>query len=176
MKKPTLIQWHWIAVIGLLLCIMWLASGCYSTKKAQFQVGKAQVLRPAVVAKICADLYPPRVFDSTRIEYRQGETIYRHDTVSTTIDCPPNSTGTTRTVRIPCPPCPVQVDTLYTTKYSQVENTARVSQLTTELQKERDARIKAESGRGMWRIIALIFIVYTIVRLVLRMWFRISLP
>lgn len=99
------------------------------TKKgAVRKIGKVQYAQPDVLAKTCADNYPPRVYDSIHIEYMPGEA--RTDTVVTTkVDTVNKVKIVTNTIT------KYQRDTLLINKERQVENTARVDQLT----KERDS-------------------------------------
>lgn len=110
------------------------------------------------MAKRCARLYPPIIYDSTRIEVTPGETVYRFDTV--TVDCDsvfqfwnkkqaltpgiPAIFPKTGKVRVPCPPSTHRIDTITIDKTKTIVSTA-----------ERDALRIAESKlttrtRNMW--------------------------
>lgn len=168
----------WIIGALIVLFMALSVSSCYSPKKATRQVLKAQTYHPEVVAKACADLFPIKETTVTKIVTKEGKT----DTVANyvLVDCDSvvkSDGGKLRhQIRIPCPPSLTRVDTVEKDRLVIQENTARVSQLTTEKQNERDARIKAESGRGMWRMWCLILIGYCVVRIALRLWLKISLP
>ncbi len=110
-----------------LLCLYF--SSCYTKRTAIRQVLRAQMEYPAVVAKGCAEWYPPR--DSTVIqkEYIPGKDIIITDTVK--VDCAePGNIG--KTIYVPYDKEVLRVDTYKYTVNKTVENTAKVSVLETD--------------------------------------------
>lgn len=66
----------------ILMAVLFLF-GCKTTEQGAIRkVAKVSYHQPQVLAKYCADKYPILVYDSTRIEYRKGETITKRDTVT----------------------------------------------------------------------------------------------
>jgi hypothetical protein len=165
-------------LVGLILftAIVGAFTACNGVKRTQRHLVRAHVLHPDLTAGACADWYPIQTHDSVRVEYKQGETVMRYDTVR--VDCDevtPDSTGR-RIVYTPCPPCPTRTDTLLRTWTQVRENTARVRELEGQRDKAKSAYIEMRGNRNWWRIIALILIGYTVVRIALRVWLKISLP
>lgn len=116
-----------------LLMLVMLLSGCMTTQKATNYLVEQKKL-----PGICATYYPPK------IEYKQGQTVIRVDTVTQigdSIPCPPviNGRDTVR-VKVKCP----DARTIYEIKERidtiEVENTAKIldQQMTIG---DRDAKI-----------------------------------
>lgn len=156
-----------------MLCLyaLLVLSGCYTQRKAERQVIKAQAHYPQIVAKNCGNWYPPKETTITQTEYKQGATVYRTDTV--TVDCDSvvkNGKGN-NVVSVPCPPQTERVDTFYTSSVTTVENTARITALQQSYDKEHDRAERLLWERNLWRIAALISIaviaVYVVVKFVL---------
>lgn len=146
-------------------------SGCYTQRKAERQVLKAQTRYPEVVANDCGNWYPPKEVTVTKTEYKPGVTVYHSDTVK--IDCDSvvkNGTGNT-VVYMPCPPRSERVDTFYSTHTKTVENTARIAALQQLYNKEHDRAGQLLHGRNIWRIVALVCIavigIYAVIKFVL---------
>lgn len=153
------------------LCALLLLSGCYSQRKAERQVLRAQAHYPEVVANDCGKWYQPKESSVIRTEYKPGLTVYHSDTVR--IDCDSVIKGGEGNgiVYVPCPPQSVRVDTFYTSSFTTVENTARIMALQQTYNKEHDRAEQLLRGRNLWRIIALVCIaaigIYAVIKFVL---------
>lgn len=152
------------------LCALLVLSGCYTQRKAERQLVKAQARYPQVVANDCGNWYPPKEMTVTQTEYKPGIPVYHTDTV--TIDCDSvikNVKG--GVVYMPCPPRVERVDTFYTTSVRTVENTAKITALQQSYDQERDRAERLLWERNLWRIIALVSIaiiaVYATIKFVL---------
>lgn len=153
------------------LCVLLLLSGCYTQRKAERQLLKAQARYPEIVATDCGNWYPPKELTVTKTEYKPGVTVYHSDTV--TIDCDSvvkNSAGD-NVVYLPCPPRTERVDTFYTSSVKTVENTARITALQQLYDKEHDRAERLLHERNIWRIVALVCIaaigIYAVIKFVL---------
>lgn len=148
-----------------------LLSGCYSQRKAERQILRAQVHYPEVVANDCANWYPPKETSVTKTEYKPGLTVYHTDTVRIDCDSVVKSGSENGIVYVPCPPQSVRVDTFYTSSFTTVENTARIMALQQTYNKEHDRAEQLLHGRNLWRIIALVCIaaigIYAVIKFVL---------
>lgn len=153
------------------LCALLLLPGCYSQRKAERQVLKAQAHYPEVVANDCGNWYPPKETSVTKTEYKPGVTVYHSDTVRIDCDSVIKNGAGGNVVYLPCPPQSVRVDTFYTSSFTTVENTARVAALQQTYNKEHDRAEQLLHGRNLWRIIALVCIaaigIYTVTKFVL---------
>lgn len=137
------------AITNCMIAVSFLAmfTGCLTERKAQKRIVRIHVEQPQVLASACATIYPPLEFTKDSIIFIPGETSWRYDTVE--VDCDSvvrigmfirndshTQTGligfdTTRLkkVRIPCPPCPIRVDTFYRNTQTQAVNKARETEL-----------------------------------------------
>lgn len=160
----------------LLLFAIVSLSGCYTQKKAGNQMVKAHVEYPVLTSFYCNQWYPIRWYDSTRIEYIRGEVDYIHDTV--TVDCDSalkeaKSTGNVGKIKVPCPPCPVRVDTIVTYREKQGESTAALEHERQKLiacQQGIDDLNKKATKRRVYLLITGVLALYTVVRWVVRFW------
>lgn len=152
--------------ILLIACLM-LASGCdifsYTARKANKQLTRAQATYPAVVAEGCGNWYPPRTETVTNTHYKQGKDSIVHDTLK--VKCPDDVNGNPQFVYIPVPEYKSRIDTFFSEKVIEKENTAEVKALRAQLGTEAAARVKAETQAKDWRtgaiaagILLLIFI------------------
>lgn len=157
----------------LLLFAIVSLSGCYTQKKAGNQMVKAHVEYPVLTSFYCNQWYPIRWYDSTRIEYIRGEVDYIHDTVTVDCDTVKVTVDGTKTVRVPCPPCPVRVDTIVTFREKQGESTAALEHERQKLiacqQGIDDLNKKATKSR-VYLLITGVLALYTVVRWVVRFW------
>lgn len=116
--------------IILIACLM-LVSGCYTKRKAARQVTRAQATFPAVVAEGCGSWYPPRIATTTNTQYKQGKDSIVHDTIP--VKCPDDAAGNPQTVYVPVPRYKTRVDTFFSEKVIEKENTAQVKALTAQI-------------------------------------------
>lgn len=153
-----------IAACFFLFCCWLFLSGCKIFKMSQVRAAKkianVEQQQPQVLYNFCSTRFPPVTIDSTHTEYVKGETVWRYDTV--TVDCDsvvssPKSEGSKLSaphiVRIPCPPCPISVDTFKYYKFLAQENGAKVSALTIELNnaKQDNAVLSAKvHAKNIW--------------------------
>lgn len=129
-------------------------SGCYTERKANRQVLKAQAHYPDIVAADCGDWYPPKESTVTKTEYRPGVPVYFRDTVR--VDCDSVvRTGKQPLVTVPCPPRSIRVDTFYSVTFRTLENTAKITALQAQYGKEHDRAGQLLHERNLWRIVAL---------------------
>lgn len=153
------------------LCALLVLSGCYTQRKAERQLVKAQARYPQIVAKDCGNWYPPKEMTVTQTEYRQGATVYHTDTLTIDCDSVVKNGKSNNVVSMPCPPQSERVDTFYTSRVTTVENTAGITALqqSYDAAHERAERLLWE--RNFWRIAALIGLavigVYVVVKFVL---------
>lgn len=140
------------------LCALLLLSGCYTQRKAERQVIKAQAHYPQVVAAGCGNWYPPKETTITRTEYKPGVTVYRSDTVKINCDSVVKNGKGDNVIYMPCPPQSRRVDTFYTTSIQTVENTARITALQQSYNQEHDRAERLLWERNLWRMTALIAI------------------
>lgn len=188
--------WRACGVIMLTIVVAFLilsCCGCYSIKKAEWQLEKAHTLRPATAAKKCSLWYP--VIDSATgsITYLPGRT----DTIpgpTVFVDCDSfyksQQTGGNyvqkpllKYVGVNCPPSTHTTDTIRVDSSHYRTSTAKVEYVSYQrdsLGKEYDRKAdKVESlskSRNTWMWIALGLAGYSLVRLWLRLQFRIALP
>lgn len=171
--------WWALVVIGL----YWTAAaltGCYTAKKAEQQVNKANDQFPAVVAKLARDKYP-----CTDLLKPDTAVLYRDTTVY--IDCPDTvpatfetvrvdtvNNVTVRTVRVPVtlPVKTVFIDRWYEDsaklKLAQIEQGKLQAQIDC-IQADND-RLQAQSSRRgkenwIWRAIAIGLMIWQGIRL-----------
>lgn len=131
-----------ILLIGAAILII--LNGCKSEQWATKKLAKVDYHQPQVPEKFCADKYPPRVYDSTRVVVRPGAIITRRDT---TIQTDTVTMVTTRTVTVDR----IIRDTIEHTNFRQVENIARVQQVTMERDQSRMSQAVAESQAKEWK-------------------------
>jgi hypothetical protein len=157
--------------ISIYLCALLVLSGCYSQRKAEKQVLKAQAHYPQVVGSDCGNWYPPKETTVTKTEYKPGATVYHSDTVKVDCDSVVKNGKGNSVVYLPCPPQGVRVDTFYTTSLKTVENTAKITALQQSYDKEHDRAEQLLFERNLWRIIALVCLsavaVYVVIKFVL---------
>lgn len=168
-------------------------TGCYSPKKATKQSVKAYSIYPGVVASLHTKWFPIKDSTSERVVYTPGEVQWRYDTVE--VDCDSvlrglNFEGTGGRVsfqplvlRVPCPPCPISVDTFKYYKFQAQESTAALQVLQDTI-RARDAKIvgltadnaskQSALNIAIWSLIVLGS--YTLIRWILRLWLKITLP
>lgn len=143
------------------------------------QLAKLQGRHPARVAAACALYYPTKDSISIYTEIQPGRTIHIPGPVQF-VDCDSavRSAGPGQANAIPCPPASdtvFRVDTLLVRTFYQVESTAALDAATFQKETAREAQIKAESGRGAWRLIALLLAGYVLARMILKYYFKINL-
>jgi hypothetical protein len=170
-----------LRLLVVLHCAVLFAS-CYTPRKAQRQILRAQTVHPEIMAANCASFYPIRRFDSTITRYVQGQPV--HDTSWVTVDCDsvlkadltPTKSGLNKSlVRIPCPPAMHRVDTFLSENWSVQENTAAlaakdtsIARLNAALTQSKGEVVKARSGRNAWRTVALISLAIIILAVAIR--------
>lgn len=152
-----------------LLIIMLLLSSCYTPKKAEKQVIKAQISYPAVVANHCATIYPPKIDTFIRTEIKQGATVTEYDTIKIDCDSVNHFAGVSKMVKVPIGKIKYRVDTFTREVVRNVENTAKTSYLeanikqiqkandsiNSKFQSEKNKVIKIKGARNIWRWIAI---------------------
>lgn len=131
-----------------------LSTSCYTQRKAERQVIKADVTYPSLVSGYCGKKYAPKTSTgNTEIQYLEGETITDTLILTDTIE---NTITVVKTL------VKNRVDTFYSTRVDTVENTARISELqaientmSVDLSESnvKIAELKAE--RNIWRNICL---------------------
>ena len=173
-------------------------TGCYSPKKATKHSVKAYSIYPGVVASLHTKWFPIKDSTSERIVYTPGEVQWRYDTVE--VDCDSvlgvlsfegtggqlknePSSKLRSIIRIPCPPCPISVDTFKYYKFQAQESTAALQVLQDTI-RARDAMVvdltadnaskQSALNIAIWSLIALGS--YTLIRWILRLWLKINLP
>jgi hypothetical protein len=153
------------------LCALLVLSGCYTQRKAERQVLKAQARYPEVVANYCGNWYPPKEVTVTKTEYKPGATVYHSDTVKVDCDSVVKAGAGGNVVYLPCPPRSERVDTFYSTNTKTVENTARITALQQSYNKEHDRAEQLLVERNIWRVVALVCIaaigIYAVIKFVL---------
>lgn len=167
----------------LFLLLIFLSS-CYSQKKATFQITKAQSQYPTMVAGKCGLWYPPKIYDSIRTEYVQGETEYSFDTIRIDCDSVVNNARNAENlavskivykyIKVP----KLRVDTLFDHQYHTVENTAEIEQYKGFYDKQKDildrTMIKAkelDTKRIFWMKFAILLCCYLVIKTALRLFF-----
>lgn len=131
-----------------LLLLALLLSSCYTQKKAAQQTSKAYLTYPGPFAQQVVKWFPPKVYDSTRVEIRPGKVTYLPgDTIVIDCDSVVKQTQSyiighkqaprTSIVRIPCPPSTHQYDSFLTIQTIQTENTMAIAAKDAELAQER---------------------------------------
>jgi hypothetical protein len=153
-------------IVGL--CALLALSGCYSQRKAERQVLKAQTRYPEVVATDCGNWYPPKEVSVIKTEYKPGTTVYHSDTVRINCDSVVRRGTGDGIVYLPCPPQSERVDTFYSSSFTTVENTARVIALQQAYNREHDRAEQLLRQRNLWRAAALVCIAAVAVYLVFK--------
>lgn len=98
-----------------------LSTSCYTQRKAERQVIKADVTYPSLVSGYCGKKYAPKTSTgNTEIQYLEGETITDTLILTDTIE---NTITVVKTL------VKNRVDTFYSKRVDTVENTARISEL-----------------------------------------------
>ncbi len=163
-------------LISNAIMVLIFLTGCYTGKKAQRQVIKAQSVYPEIVATLCSDMYPPLTLTKDSIVYKKGRAVML-DTLFMSIDCDTviKNVYQNKVVRIPCPSTISSVDTVIITKERQVVNKARVKALGSKV---RSLELTLEHKKSKGNILLKITValtVYTILRWVLLIW-KIRMP
>ena len=171
-----------LLLIGLF--IIFLASGCYTQKRAKKQVAKVQALHPGVLMNSCSLFYPPKIHDSIITEYIQGETEYFFDTIKVNCDSvvKANRNGNNlavsniidKYIKVP----KLRVDTLYDHQYHTIENPAKIEELKGLLESaltiNKKCLINAKEidlKRILWTKIGISLLIYLIMKIALRIIF-----
>ena len=139
-----------IIPVALLLC------GCYTVKKANRQVLKAQAHFPELVAANCGNWYPPKETTVTKTEYKPGVPVYSRDTVRLDCDSALKAGKGGKVIKIPYPVTNERVDTFYTTRTVTVENTAKIAALQAEINSESKKAADLKWERNHWRMLAIV--------------------
>lgn len=165
----------WLCIFAV-LAALFILTGCYGPQKATKQVVKAQANYPEVVAGLCGNFYNPIEWIKDSIVYKQGETVYSHDTVE--VDCDSvmrawnnNSRSTSEPpvkppkTKVPCPPCPERVDTFYINKTQVQVNRAKELALEADLKSKIAITEKYRTQRNafIWICIGLSAVLLVIV-------------
>lgn len=146
-------------------------TSCQTERGAVKKILKLHAVQPAATAEACAGLYPP-------LEYTRDSIVYKPGAVSELVyvyaDCDTVTDKRAGKLKIPCPPMRV-TDTIFLYKEKQVVNRAEVEKLTMNITdcNEANAVLTKEKSILIW--VALIFVAYTLLRWVLRVW-RIDFP
>lgn len=112
-----------ISILGVItfFFLASLSTSCYTQRKAERQVIKADVTYPALVSGYCGKKYAPKTSTgNTEIQYLEGETITDTIVLTDTIE---------NTIKVVKTLVKNRVDTLYSKRVDTVENTARISEL-----------------------------------------------
>lgn len=168
-----------------LLLISTLFVSCYTQKKATLQVTKAQSNYPTMVAGKCALWYPPKIHDSIRTEYVQGETEYYFDTVRVDCDSLVNISRNNDNIAIPkivykyIKVYKPRVDTIFDHEYHTIENTAEVEMYKGFYDNQKDildrTMLKAkelDTKRIFWMKISILLLCYLLLRIAARLFFQ----
>jgi len=109
-----------ISILGVItfFFLASLSTSCYTQRKAQSQVIKADVTYPTIVSGYCAAKFPPKTSTNTITKFVQGETTIDTLIVNDTIT---NSITKYLTK--------YRIDTLKVHTIDTIENTAKISQL-----------------------------------------------
>lgn len=158
-----------IALAYAYALILILSAGCKSSQWAAKKIAKIEVKAPQALPEYCGKRFPPLVYDSTRIEYRQGATIVKTDTI-VSFDTVTNTL--TRTIYREV----FKTDTIYQDRIKQVENKAQIELLTQQREELLLEAQKEKQGKKVWVYVAIGLIAYTVIRIVLRLWLKINLP
>jgi len=113
-------MWSRISILIIGLSWSMMLVGCYTAQKAQRQALRHQSRYPEQMARNCVLWYPVKEYDSTRIEYREGEAIVSHDTLVFT-DTVTNTVYKTIKEKV------VVKDTIVRFYFKKMENTARIT-------------------------------------------------
>lgn len=161
-----------VCALVLLMALLSMLQGCSPAKRAIKHLNKGYALDELVAAKKCAMWFPIQETIKDSIVYTKGETQYRYDTV--TVDCDSVVSATKKNqslpsgakvnqVKVPCPPCPLSVDTIrhYNRIIEQDTRQMAIMQADIDLYKSLAAKWekKAEEvqkGKASWRIAAMV--------------------
>lgn len=167
-----------------LLLISTLFASCYTQKKATLQVTKAQGNYPTMVAGKCALWYPPKIYDSVRTEYIQGETEYYIDTIKVDCDSVVNISRNSDNLSIPkivykyIKVYKPRVDTIFDHQYHTIENTARLEMLVGRLDSTNNYLIQVheaykteKNNKVFWMKLAIFLCCYLVLKTALRLYF-----
>lgn len=167
----------------LFLLLIFLSS-CYSQKKATFQITKAQSQYPTMVAGKCGLWYPPKIYDSIRTEYVQGETEYSFDTIRIDCDSVVNNARNAENLAIPkvvykyIKVYKPRVDTIFDHQYHTIENTARLEMLVGRLDSTNNYLIQVheaykteKNNKAFWMKFAILLCCYLVIKTALRLFF-----
>lgn len=173
-----------IAIITIAAGLIGFFSSCKTEKWAVKKHAVIAHKYPAIPAKYCADHYDNTEYQKDSIVFIEGETVYSQDTI--TVNCDSvfkhvnfdmfGESPKKHVVRVPCPPCPNRVDTIYRSREEIKQNAARVEELTLKIAAkdaviiEKDKEIKdtkdTSQFRLWWAIIATAVIaLYLIIKL-----------
>lgn len=156
----------WCLLIMLLLC------SC----NPQWRLAALSARHPRAAVAVCTQLFP--VKENTRVEVRTvTDTAYLPGSVvSVNCDSLLWYKEDPRVIRVPCPPQAVITKVITKDSTVVVENTAalKAAQAETGVLKVEAAAMKTK--RDMWRMAALIFMLYAAIRIALRLWLKINLP
>jgi len=156
---------RWLLVVGCLIAGLLIAcvfTGCLTQRKAADNIAKYNSRYPGILAKPCADAYPPRILkDSTNTVYVKGDEIpVPGETVYIDV---PGKDG--KIIKMPCPPNTRRIDTVYKDHYREQESTGTLAALDTmrqaldRVKADRDKAIakgdRLQKGRNNWRWIGI---------------------
>lgn len=161
------------AITYCMIALTFLAmfTGCLTERKAQKRIVRIHVEQPQVLASACATIYPPLEFTKDSIIFIPGETSWRYDTVE--VDCDSvvpdlrNSKGISRLIRVPCPPCPIRVDTFYRNTQTQAVNKARETELELQVADIKDKNFIIAKGT-VWFLCAAFALVFIFIYILKR--------
>lgn len=163
-----------VIYLAAAICIVLALSGCYTRKIATNQVVKAQAKYPDVVAGLCGNFYDPVEWIRDSIVYKQGETIFSHDTVE--LDCDTvRVEGKSRVVKVPCPPCKDRVDTFYVNKTQVQVNRAKEQAQEAEIKTLQTKLTTTITHKSWFMWLFMIVLGYTLLRWVLKYGFKINI-
>lgn len=114
----------------LLLLLAVLLAGCYSAKRAAFQVNKAQGNYPEVVAEKCTTFYPTKDSVSIIEKVIKGKTDTLTQDVFVNCDSPEYRN---RIVKVEVPKYIKHNDTIQVVKTKVVESTAKIKSMQSKL-------------------------------------------
>lgn len=165
-----------IATCFFLFCCWLLLSGCSVFKmtetRAAKKIASVEQKQPQVLYNYCSLRFDPVIREHYDTVIREGQVII--DSVEVDCDSVMKVPVITKIVKVPCPPH--KADTVVITKTVTTVDNAKIAALTVERDKALLAEQKQTQGRKIWMWIAISLMVYTVLRWVLKIWLKITLP
>ena len=143
-------------MVAFLIIVALSIQGCtYSIPK---NIAKIEQKNAAYLPQYCANRFPIKELVKDSLVYLKGETEYIYDSTSLDVDSLINSvelrmmkTNGKRLIRVPCPPCPISVDTFLHYKQTTQESTASLAALQANLNTETANLAKSKQETENWK-------------------------